>query len=212
MEATKKCAGCGQVKPLSEFNRNRRNKDGLQDRCRQCFSEYNRRRYASDPERFKASARKRRDQHPESDLETRLRACGKNPSKKNAQMAIDAALRCGALVKPDVCYGCGKPATGRHLDAHHHDYGKPLEVVWLCKKCHRALDGNRRVEEGLPRRGNEVAVEKIDDGGNVVAVYESIVEAARAVGRSPSTISQAVSIPCRAAGFRWRRAEERPRA
>ena len=47
MKATKKCAECGRELPTSEFNKNKNTKDGLQDRCRECFSKYNKARYAA---------------------------------------------------------------------------------------------------------------------------------------------------------------------
>ena len=34
----KKCSGCKQKKPVTDFNKNRSEKDGLQDRCRVCQS------------------------------------------------------------------------------------------------------------------------------------------------------------------------------
>ena len=36
---TKKCPRCGRVLPLSEFNKNSKNKDGLQGYCRECQHE-----------------------------------------------------------------------------------------------------------------------------------------------------------------------------
>ncbi len=32
----KQCTGCGNVKPLGEFNRDRRVRDGRESRCREC--------------------------------------------------------------------------------------------------------------------------------------------------------------------------------
>ena len=48
-EKIKTCSECGRSLPLSEFNKNRNNKDGYQDRCRECFSKYNAARYAKTP-------------------------------------------------------------------------------------------------------------------------------------------------------------------
>ena len=52
--------------------------------------------------------------------------------KQRAQsMAVAAILR-GELVR-GPCSQCGTQKT----DAHHEDYSKPLDVIWLCRKCHR---------------------------------------------------------------------------
>ena len=39
---TKKCPKCGRKLPTTEFYTNCRNKDGLQDKCKECQSEWNR--------------------------------------------------------------------------------------------------------------------------------------------------------------------------
>ena len=39
----------------------------------------------------------------------------------------------GRLPRPAVCSQCGGPRP----QAHHADYSKPLDVLWLCLKCHR---------------------------------------------------------------------------
>lgn len=43
------------------------------------------------------------------------------------------ALCRGSIVKPTYCQHCGRESK---LEAHHYDYNKPLEVQWLCKRCH----------------------------------------------------------------------------
>lgn len=44
--ATKICKHCGVEKPLSEFHRVSRNKDGINDWCKDCVNEYQRKREA----------------------------------------------------------------------------------------------------------------------------------------------------------------------
>lgn len=148
MEQTKICSECGQEKPLSEFNKNRGSKDGLQDRCRSCFSRYNKARYASDPERHKRNVRTYRENNPRKVFESRLKTCEKNPSKARAYKVVEAALACGEISNPGVCYGCGCSSDEHRIEAHHHDYSKPLEIIWLCTPCHRRMDAQRRVREG----------------------------------------------------------------
>lgn len=145
---TKVCRECGRELPISEFNKRRTAKDGLQDRCRDCFSAYNRRRYASNREKFKADVKKYREENPNNELETRLKTCKKNPTAKNAHRAVAAAIRAGVIERPNTCSGCGCSNTEHRIEAHHYDYGDPLNVIWLCTPCHRALDANRRMHEG----------------------------------------------------------------
>ncbi len=59
----------------------------------------------------------------------------------HAQNMVEYAIRIGVLIRPLTCENCSKPAKqmkdGRSdIQAHHADYNKPLEVRWLCQKCH----------------------------------------------------------------------------
>lgn len=151
----KKCAECGQELALTEFNKNKSKKDGLQDRCRACFSRYNKARYAANREKTKANVKRYREEHPEAILETKLRMCSKNPTRINASRAVDAALKVGRLTNPGICFGCGCTSDEHRIEAHHHDYSKPLDVVWLCTPCHRRMDAQRRIHEGKAPYGKK---------------------------------------------------------
>jgi len=70
-----------------------------------------------------------------------------HPEKVRAYGILHYSLRTGKIQKPYKCQRCGtipKPRIdGRsRLQAHHHDYSKPLDVKWLCSLCHAAI--NRR--------------------------------------------------------------------
>lgn len=43
------------------------------------------------------------------------------------------AIERGQLIRPKACELC--QSEGK-MEAHHIDYGKPMSVTWLCKKCH----------------------------------------------------------------------------
>ncbi len=58
-----------------------------------------------------------------------------HPTGNKAQAAVNYAVRTGQLVK-GPCAICG---TDKHIHAHHRDYEKPLDVTWLCAKCHHRL-------------------------------------------------------------------------
>lgn len=54
-------------------------------------------------------------------------------SQIRASGLINMRIRRGQLARPDHCSNCGK--VGK-VDAHHDDYTKPDQVVWLCRSCH----------------------------------------------------------------------------
>lgn len=54
------------------------------------------------------------------------------PERRQAHKAVAKARKDGILVKPSTCEWCVEPAA----IAHHEDYSKPLQVIWLCDKCH----------------------------------------------------------------------------
>lgn len=56
----------------------------------------------------------------------------KNPEKVKAHNAVNNAIRHGRLARLS-CW-CGELG-----EAHHPDYSKPLDVVWLCKKHHEEM-------------------------------------------------------------------------
>lgn len=153
MSETKKCSGCGRDLPLSEFNKTKRNKDGLQYRCRACASKYNKARYASDPDRFKKDVKAYKEINPDKVLETRIKTCASNPTGVNARRVVEAAKAAGVLRNPGVCYGCGCTSEEHRIEAHHHDYSQPLEVVWLCTPCHSRMDMQRRAHENRKSQG-----------------------------------------------------------
>jgi hypothetical protein len=58
------------------------------------------------------------------------------PEKYAARDAVRKAKRNGTLI-PKPCESCG--ATD-DIQAHHPDYSKPLDVQWLCRRCHHILE------------------------------------------------------------------------
>jgi ribosomal protein S27AE len=51
---------------------------------------------------------------------------------KSPVFLVAEAIRKGVLIRKS-CERCGAAKT----DAHHEDYSKPLDVIWLCRKCHQ---------------------------------------------------------------------------
>jgi excisionase family DNA binding protein len=58
--------------------------------------------------------------------------------------AVADALSAGTLTRPSCCERC---QSEEPLAAHHENYTKPLDVVWLCPSCHAKADHARRRRE-----------------------------------------------------------------
>jgi hypothetical protein len=64
-----------------------------------------------------------------------------NPRAVRAHGLVNKALMRGKLKRPDKCQRCGKKCKPH---AHHEDYEKPLEVIWLCAPCHKIHHEEKR--------------------------------------------------------------------
>lgn len=59
-------------------------------------------------------------------------------ARSRAYNRVYRALKRGAVVKPDICDRCRAQAE---VEAHHwHGYENPLDVEWLCGRCHKNED------------------------------------------------------------------------
>lgn len=57
----------------------------------------------------------------------------KDPIKTAARTILNNAINTGKLKRETVCSQC---RLNSRIQAHHPDYSKPLDVKWLCTKCH----------------------------------------------------------------------------
>lgn len=98
-----------------------------------------------DPEQWDEKLRESREWdifNSEKKRATTRRYREENPKKYKAQSAVGHALRSGNLTK-QPCEVCGELT----VHAHHTDYLKPLEVMWLCPEHH--WEWHRLYGEGL---------------------------------------------------------------
>lgn len=142
----KTCFCCKRTLELSEFYAHEAMGDGYLNKCKACVRSARRGRYWKDPETSRAKDRARYE-NPERQKQVaesykRNRSAERNrlyskthtrrhPLARTARVAVNNAIRDGRLVR-GPCVECGAtPAEG-----HHDDYTKPLEVRWLCRRCH----------------------------------------------------------------------------
>ena len=145
----KTCFKCGQEKPITEFYKHPKMGDGYFDKCKECtkddnnknrdkklsyYKEYDRSR-AMLPKRVEArKAYAHTENGKRSRMETTKKYRRENPEKWLAHAAVSYAIKTGKIIKKP-CEICG----ASFVHAHHPDYSKPLEVIWLCPAHHRMI-------------------------------------------------------------------------
>ena len=134
----KKCFKCNLMFPLHFFYKHVEMKDGHLNKCKICTRADENKRRRDNIEKWREHDRLRY----KNDLARRAyvsEACKKHrakyPIKYKARQAVGHALRNGTLIKKP-CYLCGNEKS----QAHHDDYSKPLEVVWVCSLCHVKIE------------------------------------------------------------------------
>jgi hypothetical protein len=145
----KTCSKCGERKSIEEFYRDASHNDGRMSYCAICCRAAVSVRDKQKPsmpgfhEKRAAYNRSRRSYETSRARERRHAKAYREryPVKTAAKAAIKAALARGDLSRPDVCEECAERpepfANGRSaIHAHHDDYSRPLDVRWLCQKCH----------------------------------------------------------------------------
>ena len=142
----KTCFKCERDLPLDAFYKHPQMADGYLGKCKECTkadvrANYRARRpYYIAYERARANLPHRvalRGQYantPEGrdTMRKARRLYGvRNPIKVDAVVKVNNAIRDGRLLR-QPCESCGE----ERAQGHHDDYSKPLEVRWLCVKCH----------------------------------------------------------------------------
>ena len=114
------CSKCGTDKDSSQFRAvpPDRNKRGFYSHCKQCEAATKKKSYEKNKAHYFQKASESRARYP---------------IKRNARAAAAAAIKKGKIIKTP-CIVCGETK----VDAHHDDYSKPIDVIFLCRVHHHA--------------------------------------------------------------------------
>jgi len=154
------CTVCKVEKPYEEFYKSKKGKNGYAEQCKACRLIKDREYYKKrteiclakherwakrNPEKVRENQRAYYHRNKEKILE-KLKESRKingysttkaykkrNREKIECHNYVALAVKFGQLIRTESCEKC-KIQCKPH--AHHHDYTKPLEVEWLCRKCH----------------------------------------------------------------------------
>lgn len=130
-----KCPTCGQFKAESDFGFRNSEHTKRQSVCRECNN--------ISASSTRAKARLVTLKVISLNRSKRLYQLS-NPDKTRAVSALNQKIASGKIIRPAQCSKCGSESKP---EAHHEDYSKPFEVIWLCKGCH----GKTRIKTNLVR-------------------------------------------------------------
>ena len=140
----KMCTKCLAKKPLGEFYRRTASLDGLAPKCKECDKAARSAHYYTNWARERKARRSWEDKNKGSTRLSKRAWLERNKHKKKASQSINNGIRAGNISRPRNCEECGRCCKP---EGHHEDYSKPLEVIWLCTRCHGLAHHNLRMEQ-----------------------------------------------------------------
>jgi hypothetical protein len=140
------CKVCKTIKPIVDFYKHKQMLGGRLNICKKCHNlnakinrlknlerhrEYDRKRRTSKKRILQKKSYYQSEKGKTLAAKFRKLYRKNNPDKTKAHWTVSNAIRSGKITKKP-CHACGK----RQAHAHHDDYSRPLDVVWLCPKHH----------------------------------------------------------------------------
>jgi len=131
----KKCARCKQAKPLTDFYRDKQNKDGYKGVCKKCQAAYDKAHHAQNAEKYRARSYEWKEAHPDKQTahvrkSSVKRYAATGPQKPQELQAF--------IAETGYCLACG---TTENLSVDHviplAKGGAPGKENWqvLCIPC-----------------------------------------------------------------------------
>src|SRR5258708_32459592 len=101
--------------------------------CKECRARAFKERCMAHPEKQRQRSKRYIDTHKEQENSRKRAWQVAHPQQTKATQTLRNAVMRGKVPKPIRCEQC--QAKGK-IHGHHADCSKPLEVRWLCVKCH----------------------------------------------------------------------------
>lgn len=134
MTRSKECFKCKTVKPLTDFYKHSGMADGHLNKCKECTKSDVGIHRLENIERIRAYDKERAKLPERQKLKQEVTRAWRAEDKRRtaAHNAVARAIAKGLLIK-QPCERCGNEKSL----AHHEDYDRKLDVMWLCQPCHK---------------------------------------------------------------------------
>lgn len=135
MTNSKVCFKCKETKKLSEFYAHPMMADGHLNKCKGCAKRDVTQHREQNIDRIRAYDRARGTLPKRAKAAAAISAAWLKEDRRRsaAHNAVAKAIRAGTLTRLP-CVACGNAKSY----AHHDDYDKKLDVIFLCQPCHKA--------------------------------------------------------------------------
>lgn len=127
------CSCCNLEKQIFDFQVRKASKDGRTASCKSCLK-------IRDKNRENDERRKQRLEYQKTEAGKLAHKKAMDsyklryPMKYAAHIITRNYIRDGKLFPKSICECCG---STEKIEGHHDDYTKPLDIKWLCEKCHK---------------------------------------------------------------------------
>ena len=134
MIRSKSCFKCNTVQPLSEFYKHSGMADGHVNKCKSCNKKDVNENRLKNIDYYREYDRERAKNYVRQQASSEISKAWREADKRRSvcHSTVARAIKLGELVR-QPCVRCQNEKSL----AHHEDYDKPLEVVWLCQPCHK---------------------------------------------------------------------------
>lgn len=128
----KTCTRCNKTFNISMFYKRSSSIDGYRCQCKLCVQ---------DITRVSRNISQRKYANSQKGIDTEKRHSKKRQERVKFLNRDKVYMKVRRKLKSSPCEVCGCVSS----QAHHEDYNKPLEVVWLCQKHHSGVHREKRM-------------------------------------------------------------------
>jgi len=130
----KECFKCKVTKPLLDFYKHPKMSDGHVNKCKECNKNDVMEHRLKNLEKLRQYDRNRGKNPDRRKANTEITKIWRSEDRRRqkAHNAVSGAIKKGILIR-EPCCRCNETKSL----AHHEDYDRPLDVMWLCQPCHK---------------------------------------------------------------------------
>ncbi len=167
------CFKCHTEKPIDDFYKHPKMANGHLGKCKDCTKLDVSNRSRTPDGRTRDRARRRNNERRKQqwrDQSKRQRLKPENKIKNSARLKLRRAVLHG-LIQKSLCVVCGSI----NVHAHHQDYSRPYDIIWLCPLHHSAVHVGEIDWLSLPMQSINIIKVRGKHGAPTLAILSALL-------------------------------------